>query len=88
MVVVEELAAELQVELVAELPDPLPDVGGLELQIFLIVEAGPVHRFNPSHFVMHSITNRYSTTTGAAPQRFFPVLANFAVGLDKKILQV
>ena len=47
VVVVKELAAELQIELVAELADPLPDVGRLELQILLIVKAELVHLSHP-----------------------------------------
>ena len=39
VVVVEELTAEFHVELAAELGDTLPDVGGLSLQIFLVVKA-------------------------------------------------
>ena len=38
VVVVEELAAELQVELAAELADPGADVLGLHLQVFLVIE--------------------------------------------------
>ena len=54
MVVVEELAPEFQVELAAELADPLPDVLGLELEILLVVEAD---------FVFH----RYLRRMAAAP---------------------
>jgi len=39
MIVVEQLASELEVELVVELVDPLEDRGGLLLQVQFIVEA-------------------------------------------------
>ena len=42
VVVVEELAAELQEELVAELPDALEDRGGLLRKVLLVVEPDPV----------------------------------------------
>ena len=41
--VVEQLAAELQVQLVSELGDPLRDTGRLHLQIPAVVKSGPVH---------------------------------------------
>ena len=43
MVVVKELAAELQVQLAAELGDPLADLGGLGGQIFLVVKTDLRH---------------------------------------------
>ena len=43
VVVVEQLAAEFQIQLAAEFADAVPDVLGLELHIFLIVKADPVH---------------------------------------------
>ena len=42
VVVIKELAAELQVQLAAELGNTLPDVGGLGVQITLIVKSDPV----------------------------------------------
>ncbi len=39
MIVIEQLAAELQIELAAELRDALSNVGGLQLDIFLVVES-------------------------------------------------
>ena len=43
VIVVEELAAELQIQLAAELGNALPDMGGLHLQIFLIVKPDACH---------------------------------------------
>ena len=40
VVVVEELAAELEVELAAELPHALADVLGLQLDVLVVVESG------------------------------------------------
>ena len=39
VVVVEQLAAEFQVQLVVKLGDPLPDVGRLCLQVFFIIKS-------------------------------------------------
>ena len=44
MVVVKELSAKFQVELSAELSDPLPDPGGLGLDVLLIVEPRFQHK--------------------------------------------
>ncbi len=41
MIVIEELAAKLQVELAAELPNPLADVSRLHLDVFVVVETDP-----------------------------------------------
>ena len=38
MVVVKEFAAEFQIEFAAELRDALSDVGGLQLDVFFVVE--------------------------------------------------
>ena len=43
-----ELAAEFQIQLAAELGNPVPDVLGLKLHIFLIVETDPGHERPPS----------------------------------------
>ena len=51
VMVVKELAAKLQVELVVKLADPLTDVRRLELQIFLIVKADFIHFRSPSLLV-------------------------------------
>ena len=45
--VVKELAAKLQIELAAKLGDPLPNVGGLGVQIFLIVKSDLVAHIHP-----------------------------------------
>ena len=39
MIVVKQLAAELQIKLVVKVADPLPDVGGLHLQILFVVKS-------------------------------------------------
>ena len=44
MVIVIELAAEFQIQLSAKLGDPLPDVLGLQGQIFLVIESNSMHR--------------------------------------------
>ena len=43
MVIVEQLAAELQIQLTAELVDAFADVFGLHFQIFFIVESDLFH---------------------------------------------
>ena len=43
VIVVEELAAEFQIELAAEGADPLADVLGLELHILVVVETDALH---------------------------------------------
>ena len=43
VIIVEELAAEFQVELAAEGVDPLADVFGLEPDILVVVEADALH---------------------------------------------
>ena len=51
MEVVKELAAEFQIQLAAELGDPLFDMGGLCSEIFLIVKANGCHmRTTPFSF--------------------------------------
>ena len=49
MVVVKELAAEFQVQLAAELGDPLPDMGGLGGDILVVVKTDPGHMISPAH---------------------------------------
>ena len=70
VVVVKELAAEFQIELVAELADALPDMGGLELQVFLIVKADPVHAFLPLLWQIHSTD--ILPHSGPPSKAFFP----------------
>ena len=48
VIVVKELAAEFQIQLAAELGNPVPDVLGLKLHIFLIVETDSGHERPPS----------------------------------------
>ena len=50
VIVVEELAAEFQVELAAELVDPLPNPGGLGLQVQLVVKADDLAHESPLLF--------------------------------------
>ena len=47
VIVVEELAAEFQIELAAELLDALPDPGGLGIQIHLVVKANQFPHGSP-----------------------------------------
>ena len=46
MVVIEQLAAELQIQLAAELADPFADMLGLQSQVFIVVETD-AHGRNP-----------------------------------------
>ena len=39
VIIVEQLAAELQIKLVVKMADPFPDVGGLHLQILFVVKS-------------------------------------------------
>ena len=55
VVVVEELAAELQVELPAEAADALAYLLRLEADVFLVVKAYPVHIFTPPEKSNHMI---------------------------------
>ena len=47
VIVVEKLAAELQIQLAAELGDPVPDLLGLELYVFVVVKTDSVHGAHP-----------------------------------------
>ena len=46
MVVIEQLAAELQIQLAAELADPLADMLSLQSQVFIVIETD-AHGRNP-----------------------------------------
>ena len=48
VIVVKELPAEFQIQLAAELGNPVPDVLGLKLHIFLVVETDSGHERPPS----------------------------------------
>ena len=63
VIVVKKLAAELQIKL-AEMPDPLPDLLGLELHILVIVKADAEHVV-PSRFKSFLTVRHFSTV---APQ--------------------
>ena len=45
MVVIEQLAAEFQIQLTAELTDPFPNLIRLHLQVFFVIKADFVHDF-------------------------------------------
>ena len=68
MVVVEELAPELQIQLAPELIDPVLDMLGLELQIPLVVKACLAHKRLPRSFL---IQTRYFTPGRRGPSRGF-----------------
>ena len=51
VVVVEELASEFQIQLASELVDAPPDVGGLQFDVFVVVES-------LSHVVRHTFPKR------------------------------
>ena len=51
MEIVEKLAAEFQIELAAELRNPLFDSGGLHFQILVVVKADTIHRFIILRFI-------------------------------------
>ena len=53
MVVVEQLAAELEVQLAAETPAPLVDVFGLELQVPLAIKTKVSHE-RPAYLLARS----------------------------------
>mgnify|MGYP000683052023 FL=1 len=80
VVVVKELAAELQIELVAELADPLPDVGRLELQILLIVKAELVHLSHPLLSFIQSVILPHPPSPS---KPFFPISAKLTTALDR-----
>ena len=43
-----ELAAEFQIQLAAELGNPIPDILGLKLHVLFVVETDSVHERPPS----------------------------------------
>ena len=47
MIIIEQLAAKLQVQLAAEGGQPLPDMLGLQLQLFVVIVAQDCHRHTP-----------------------------------------
>jgi len=49
MIVVEQLAAEFQIQLAAELVDAVADVLGLQLHVFVVVETHSVHNLLPCY---------------------------------------
>ena len=56
MVIVIQLAAKLQIQLAAELGDPVPDVGRLGLQVFIVIKGNILHRlrlFQKNKFCCH-----------------------------------
>ena len=52
VVIVKELAAEFQIQLAAEFGDPVPDVLGLQLYVFVVVKADSVHTHHPACFFL------------------------------------
>ena len=60
VVVVEQLAAELQIELAAELCDALFDVFGLHGQIFVVVESNFVHNLGPSFYITVTRSDKFT----------------------------
>ena len=72
VVVVKELAAELQIELAAELAHALPDVLCLQLQIFIIVETDLHDCFPPLVQNLKNITGCIIYQIGPAGKRFRP----------------
>ena len=59
MKVVEELAAELQVQLAAELADALADVRGLHGKVFVVIKTDLSHRKKHPIFNLHIIYAYY-----------------------------
>ena len=55
VIVVKQLAAELQIQLAAELADALPDLLRLHGEIFLIVKSNTAHIFCPSVYFISSL---------------------------------
>ena len=53
MVVVIKLAAKFQIELTSELGNPLPDVAGLHLQVFVIIKSLFHHNRRLFHAISH-----------------------------------
>jgi len=47
MVIIVKLAAKLQIQLAAELSDPLTDMGGLALKVFLVIKSSVGHSRSP-----------------------------------------
>ena len=90
VIVVKELAAELQVELAAELADALLDLLGLDGEVFLIIKTDGCHKVIPTlplknHTVLFYHTRRRSGALGRKkmpgeiPRNFFAVFRQSAI---------
>ena len=65
VVVIVELAAELQVQLAAELADALADVRGLHGKVFVVIKTDLSHRKKHPIFNLHIIYAYYIERTAA-----------------------
>ena len=59
MVVIEQLAAKFQIELIVKLSDTLPDMGRLHRKIFIVVKSDP-HLYSPFSYALTNVLHGFS----------------------------